>query len=428
MQRLILACLLLILVACSSTTIGTTPTATPAAEAGTRTLLMLWHAWPQPEARSLAGLVERFNRATPGVQVRLQSRPATTLRTDLATAVAEGGGPHMVILPNHLLGALADEGILLPLDDLLTTAELARLLPTALGAAQVASPTGMRLYGLPLSFDTLALYYNRANFTGAPPAHTEALLTTARGLTDATGDPPLWGLAYNLSLDRTIGYLYAFDGRIFDEEGQLVLGLDGHSGTEAWLTWLLSLREDPRLLASLDGVTVDNALRTRRAVMTIDWAHAAPAYAAIWPESIGVAPLPRLTSDGQAPRPYVQSDVLALNARLGQAEREAVLALARYLMSEPAQRELLRAGRQPVLLSLNLAEDDPVLSAAQREAAAVFRAQAEAGLPMPNSRLANEVVWGVLTDMHTSALRRLLTPAQAVEAADMTLRARLASP
>ena len=47
---------------------------------------------------------------------------------------------------------------------------------------------------------------------------------------------------------------------------------------------------------------------------------------------------------------------------------------------------------------------------------------------MPTSRAANEIAWGVLADMHGSALRRLLSPAQAVESADATLRARLEGP
>jgi hypothetical protein len=36
-----------------------------------------------------------------------------------------------------------------------------------------------------------------------------------------------------------------------------------------------------------------------------------------------------------------------------------------------------------------------------------------------------EVIWPLLTDMHSNSLRRLLTPAQAVEGADAALRARL---
>ncbi len=424
-RKVLGVCVALIMLAACGGAGAPSPTAAPAAEP-TRTVLLLWHAWPAPADRALSAIVERYNRATPGVQVLLQSRPVVSIHSDLVGAVADGGGPHMAILPSHSLGALVADGSILPVDGLLPEGDLARLIPAAVGAAQVRTTDAATLYGVPLTFDTLALYYNKANFTGDPPADTDELLRVARGITDASSDPPYWGLAYNLSLDRTLAYLYAFGGRIFDDTGEVVLGLDGRAGAEAWLAWLLELREDERILASLDGVAVDNALTTQQAMMTIDWAHALGTYSMIWQSNLGVAPLPRLAGADGAPRPYVQSDVLVLNARLGaSAEQAAAAAFARYLIGEAAQWELLRAGRQPVLLSLDLSADDVGLAPELRDAAIAFRAQAESGLPMPNAVESAEVVWPLLTDMHSNALRRLLTPAQAVENADATLRARL---
>ena len=417
---------ILTLTACIS---GGTPlpsVTTPTAVSSGRIVLLLWHAWPAPAARSLAASIERFNRTHPGIQIILQSHSAVNLRDDLITAVAEGSGPHMVLLPSHTLGSLVDAGALLPVDNLLASDDLKQLLPTALSANQVASVAGTQMYGVPISFDTLALYYNTANFTDFLPSDMEALLETARGLSNPTGDPPVWGLAYNLNLDRTIGYLYAFDGHIFDDQGQIALGLDGRAGTEAWLSWLADLRDDQRLLASLDGVRVDSVLATQQAIMTIDWAHALTTYHTIWPDSLGVAPLPRLAPGGRLPRPYLQSESLAFNARLADPnERAAAALVARYLIAESSQRDLLRAGLQPVLLSLDLDTPDPLLPDALRLAAIAFRAQGERAQPMPTSRTANDIVWGILVDMHAGAVRRLLSPAQAVESADAALRMRL---
>jgi ABC-type glycerol-3-phosphate transport system substrate-binding protein len=417
--------LLLVLAACSGGG-APTPTAAPAAPAASRTVLILWHAWPASEARTLAAIVERFNRATPNVQVVLQSRPGVSLRADLEAAVAEGGGPHIALIPGQSLGALVDAGSLLPIDGLLPAESFERLLPAAVGAAQVSTTNGIVRYGVPLSFDTMALFYNKAYFTGDPPANTDELLSVARGGSDTASDPPFWGLAYNLSLDRTIGYLYAFDGQIFDADGRLALGLDGRAGVEAWLGWLLELNEDPRILASLNGVRVDNAVMAQQAAMTIDWSHAVETYNALWPGNLGVAPLPLLADSSTRPQPLVQSDMLVLNARLGaQTEQPAAVAFARFFIEEAAQRELLRAGRQPVLLSLDLNEAIPAVPDELLAAARVFRAQGEAGLPMPNSRLSTEVIWPMLADMQGSALRRLQTPEQAVEATHNALRARI---
>lgn len=428
-QLLIIWLALLSLTACGGTSSAATPVSDAADTAGerARTVLVLWHAWPYPEDRALAALVERYNRSHPTVQIVLQAHSVAAIDSDLALGVAEGGGPHMAILKSHVIGGLAENGALLPLDSLLSPGDLSEIVPAALGSAQVDTASGPSLYGAPLTFDTLALYYNKANFAAAPPADTTALFAVAHGLTDTGSDPPTWGLALNLSLDRTIGYLYAFGGQIFDDQHNLVLGLDGRAGAEAWLAWLEDLHSDERILASTDGIAVDNALMTHEALMTFDWAHALGSYRDLWRENLGVAPLPRLSDGDRAPQPYVQSDALVLSARMGMPERQAAADFIRYMLGAEVQADLLRAGRQPTLRSLDLASIEGV-DESLREAAGVFRSQAEQSLPMPNSRAANDVVWGVLSEMHANVLRRLIDPAQAVSDADRSLRARLGLP
>ncbi len=421
---------ILSLIACNAPAapLSSSPPA-PTVVAGERakTVLILWHDWSYPKDRVLSALIERYNRSNSSTQIVLQAHPIASLTSDMALAVSEGGGPHMAILKSHTIGGLAEDGHLLPLDDLLDQADLRQLLPQALGSAQVASITASVLYGVPLTFDTLALYYNKANFASAPPTDTTTLLTVARGLTDTRSNPPTWGLALNLSFDRTIGYLYAFGGRVFDDQRTLVLGLDGRTGVEAWLNWLSSLHGDERILASTDGVAVDNALTTHQALMTFDWSHALTTYHGLWHENMGVALLPRLSDGNRAPQPYVQSDALVLNTRIGMAERQAAVNFIRYLISAEAQTDLLRVGCQPTLMSLDIGAAKDIDSQI-RAAALIFRTQAEQGQPMPNSRQANDIVWGVLSDMQANVLRRLLAPDQAITGADSTLRERLGLP
>jgi maltose-binding protein MalE len=326
-----------------------------------------------------------------------------------------------MILKNHTLGGLAQDGLLLPLDEQISPGERNRLLPTALDGAHVQTDGGSRsLYGLPLTFDTLVLYYNQANLT-VPPDNTATLLRTARGLTDATTQPPVWGLAYTLSLDKTIGYLYAFGGRIFDEEGNLVLGSSGRAGVEQWLEWLLELRQDQQILAVNDGIVVDSALKSQEALMTIDWTHALPEYQTLWGDQLGVATLPVLSGPNRAPQPYVQSEVISINARVGDTdEQQAALDFVRYLLTADAQTALLAAGKQPAVRDLNLRE-----AVFEWELARTMRAQARQGQAMPNSPLMNDIVLEELERMQLRVLRNLATPAEAVTAAEIALRQRL---
>jgi maltose-binding protein MalE len=385
-----------------------------------RTTLVFWHAWPSPEQHTLATLVDTYNQEHPETQVLLQAMPVASLTDELQAAALVGSGPHLVLLKNHTIGALAQDGLLLPLDsELVASEEREALLPTALAGAQAPDASGTtRLYGLPIVFDTLALYYHRGSLD-EPPITTDDLVNSAHALTDASQQPPVWGLAYTLSLDRTIGYLPAFGGRVFDAQGNVVLGSEGRAGTERWLQWLLELRQDDHLLATSDSIAVDSALKAQEALMTIDWAHALADYRALWGDDLGIAILPRPDDAESLPRPYVQSDVLSINARVLAHEQRAALDFARYLLSTESQQALLDAGKQPSLLALSIQGEIPEMRAAR-----VFREQAMQGQSMPNSPLVNGVVREELIRMQQVVLQGVATPADAVTATDTVLRER----
>lgn len=335
----------------------------------------------------------------------LQSVPLASFAAELRASVAAGSGPHLILIPNTWIGGLAEAGVLLPLDDLIPAQEIDALLPVTLASAQARDADGMlRLYGAPVRFDTLGLYYNAANLT-VPPADTATMLAVGRGLSDPEAQPPIWGLALNLSHDNMIGYLYAFDGRIFDDDGRVALGTTGRAGAEQWLSWLIELQNDARILArSESSILVDRELKDGRAIMTFDWAHQMSVYRGLWGERIGLAPLPRLSETGQAPRPYVRTDVLAINNLAGANERVAAARFIRFMIGDGAQTILLQNDMQPSSRRLALTGDSP-----QEIAARVFRIQAEQGLPMPNSS-ARAFVEQEIKRMQRQALLGLTTP------------------
>lgn len=382
--------------------------------------LLLWHGWSGSDRQALGRLVEQYNRQQNDGRIVLQSVPLASFAVELRASVAAGSGPHLILIPNTWIGGLAEAGVLLPLDDLMPAQDIDALLPVTLASAQARDVAGtVRLYGAPVRFDTLALYYNAANLT-EPPADTATMLAIGRGLSDPEAQPPIWGLALNLSHDNMIGYLYAFDGRIFDDDGRVALGTTGRAGAEQWLSWLIELQHDARILArSESSILVDRELKDGRAIMTFDWAHQMSIYRGLWDEQIGLAPLPRLSETGQAPRPYVRTDVLAINSLAGVNERVAAARFIRFMISEEAQTILLQSDMQPSSRRLALTGDSP-----QEIAARVFRIQAEQGLPMPNSS-ARAFVEQEIKRMQRQALLGLTTPADAVTEADRRLRERL---
>jgi ABC-type glycerol-3-phosphate transport system substrate-binding protein len=420
------ACLLLfITLAGCAVASAPTPSADPTAPIGGAVTLVLWHGWSGGARQSLSRLVERFNRQHPGGRVSLQSIPLATFDGDLRAALNYGGGPHVVLIPSTWVGSLAASGVLLPLDDL-TAAEQGALLPAALGAARAPGADGkQRLYGLPVSFDTLALFYNTANVL-TPPADTDALIRSAHGLSDPNA--PRWGLAINLSLENTIGYLYAAGGRVFGDDGTVVLAGAGRAGAEQWLAWLQRLQGDPQILARADtSIQLDRELKDGHVLMAFDWAHQIGLYRSLWGDKLGVAPLPRLSATGRVPQPYLKSDVLAINARASAAERDAALAFLRFMVAAEAQSELLGGGLQPARADLKL--DGAGVDPTSARAASAFRQQAAQSQPMPNAATGErETVRRELALMQRQVLRGEASPADAVTEADRRLREQLATP
>lgn len=417
-QRALTVCLLLLLlVACSAQPASQQPpSGTAVATSGEPVRLVLWHAWSPERQPVLSAIVSQYNRTHPTVRVIVQSVPRASFSQDLRTATLAGGGPHLLLLPSHTLGGLADQ--LLPLDDLISTDRFKTLLPVAVASGNVKTADGSHQYGIPIAFDTPVLYYNKANVLD-PPADTERLLSTARGLTDTSTQPPIWGLAYNLTLDTTIGYMYAFGGRVFDDAGNIVLGGEGRAGTERWLQWLLDLHQNDQVLAVADGIRVDGALKAQQALMTVNWANQYGAYQTLWGDKLGVAPLPVLSATGKAPTAYVQSDVLSVNGLVRSSEEQQAAAdFIGYLISSEAQQEILRAGLQPV-------NSDVKLDGAEYEPARAFRSQAEQSIPMPNSVSDTDIVWPALSQMLRAVVQRQLSPADAVTEAETRLRERL---
>lgn len=420
---LFIALWLLVLSACTGSMAPSTGVPTAAPVSSERATLLLWHGWSGRERQVLGRLVEQFNRSSTSGRVILQSVPLATLANDFRSAVASGSGPHFILMPNTWIGTLAESETLLPLDEAIPADDLAALLPAARTGATFTRTNGNpQLYGLPIRFDTLALFYNAGNLL-RPPATTDELLAAARGLSNVEVEPPTWGMAVNLSLDTTLGYLYAFGGRVFDDQGSLALGRGGRTGTEQWLAWVQVLHTDERLLAHPESsIAVDRAIQNNRAFMTIDWSYQIQVYRNLWGEQLGVAPLPRLSATGQLPQPYVRSDVLAVNARIGSIERDAAQEFLAFMISSAAQSQFVAYDLQPSRISLPLDGDSPQLVAAR-----AFRSQAERGLPMPNAPTRG-IVEQELKLMQRQVLNGLATPADAVAQADQRIRERLQLP
>ena len=334
-------------------------------------------------------------------------RPATSLVRDYSASVADGSAPQLVLVLSRYVGDLADRRFILPLDEQIVADDVADLLPAALDGARVAG----RLHGLPLSYESLVLFYDRRKLLQVP-ATIEELLEQSQPVS-TTAEPENRGLGYYLSAVSALPYLWAFDGGIFDASGKVVLDSERRAGTLRWLEWLQAMRADTRSFTIEDFGAVDAMIQSGQVAATIDWSHRIPAYEQIWGrEAVGLAPLPR--SDGQAPPPstLILSDVLCINTVTTAEQRAASADFLLYLTSAPAQELLATRGGQV-----------PTNTEARIEATLASIAVASTNSVAFPNRAADGRSWPFLEEMVRSVLTGGATPVEALEKAATALRA-----
>lgn len=153
-----------------------------------RTVIHYWEKWTGVEAQSVQRLVDEFNQ-TVGAEHNIWVDYNAVSNVDQRMLIATAGGdpPDVAGLFDYIVPQFADQGALLALDDLTREFDipLATFKPVWL---EIGRYNG-RLYALPSTPFTIALYYNRRLFREAgldpdrPPATTAELNDYAVRLT-----------------------------------------------------------------------------------------------------------------------------------------------------------------------------------------------------------------------------------------------------
>lgn len=379
----------------------------PRAPAADRVTVVLWHSYRAEEKKALEESAAEYNRTAAAIELRLVPVPFDALGDKITQAIPQGKGPDLFIYAHNRVGDWAEAKIVEPIDFWVDEALANRFLPATLRALVWKDS----LYGLPLAFKPLALFYN-TRLLAKPPATTEELIAAAKRATDAKAG------RYGLVYENTDFYYHApwFHG--FGATA-LLNGKPSLATAEAAASLAFARR-----LAADEGVVpkeVTNALLSTlfnegKAAMVITgpWFLAeirrALAYA--------VAPLPVVTATGQRAAPYVASEALMLSVR--SAHKKEAFEVMTSLTSDAAARRRLEVGRQPVANAAAYEDPkvkaDPVLSA--------FRAQLDDSVVTPSGPQMQQV-WGPANNALAKVIHQGADPAAALAEAQERVEAAL---
>ncbi|MCY3945886.1 MAG: extracellular solute-binding protein [Anaerolineaceae bacterium] len=141
-------------------------------------------------------LVDPFNEAHPGIT--LEILPQESLNETLRVAIQGGEAPDILQTPGaNFISEFVDAGLVMPLDE--AAAELGwedKLLGWAFGSGQL----GGQLYSIPLTYESLVLFYNKTLFDEqgwSPPTNIEefnalADAANALGIFPTAGGNATW--------------------------------------------------------------------------------------------------------------------------------------------------------------------------------------------------------------------------------------------
>ena len=202
-----------------------------------------WHMWTAEWERVVRWIVTEYNNSQDVYEVIPLSVPTTTAAGQGTTnasqkvllAIAGGSPPDCMAQWNPVLPAWAEQGLIMPLDEVATKAEIKNFHEGAFPIAIKVGEHRGRLYGVSIGLNDYAIYYNVAHLraAGLDPANLPdtipELLEWRRTLTrrDASGNLLRVGLA-PLDLSR----MWALFGKDLHDERRHEVNLESNAMRE----------------------------------------------------------------------------------------------------------------------------------------------------------------------------------------------------
>ncbi|MEB3222739.1 MAG: extracellular solute-binding protein [Candidatus Sericytochromatia bacterium] len=366
--------------------------------------LVLWHAWGGRELDTLKGLITRFEARYPGVEVLPLQVPYDKLRDKFIRSAAANGGPDVVIGDADWSARFAASDLATPVDELFTAAELQRFAPGTLDALRYDG----RLYALPESRETVALYYNK-DLVATPPGNVEDWFREA-SIVSANGK----GTGFVLKADFyfNMGYYFGAGGRLFGQDGRVDVA--SPAGRDL-LSLVSRFARSPGVIVSPEYAKPDAMFKARSAAMIVNGPWALVDYQAALGDALGVATLPRL-ADGRPAASWVGVKCLMFNRNSDPAHRKLAHDFGAFVTEPESQAQLAQqAGHIPAVTGYTAREGSPL---------ATFAAQADVGTPV-SIRPEVAAIWEPMDRAVRKVVQGEAEAPAALEEANVTIQARI---
>lgn len=159
----------------------------PAALAQDATTITIWGEWSGEGEAQIKAMVDAFNAARP--EIRIEYVVQEDMITKFLTGATSGMVPDVMIWDRWQTALYAPRGVLAPINDYMSRDSIVATDFYEEAIRELSA--GNQVYGLPLTVDARALFYNNAHLTEAgvvPPTTWDELAAAAVALTKRDGD------------------------------------------------------------------------------------------------------------------------------------------------------------------------------------------------------------------------------------------------
>lgn len=369
--------------------------------------LTVWHQWGGDQLAAIQSTFDEYTLRHP--EVRLDLIQQFDLANAFPAAVAAGEGPDIILAGNDQIGPLAQQGLIVPLDDFGVT--LDELKATYVSAAiQGVSWQGL-VWGLPATQEGIALVYNRAlvgpDYVPTDPLNFEDLLVKSKQFTGDTDLPLVCNPGFGVADAYHVAPIFFGFGvpAYVDEQGNAYLDTDQAYAAGQWLA---TYRE---YAARENGPDICQKAFTSGQVgmwWTGPWSIPAIEGSGL---TYGIAPMGR---------PFVGLQTLLLSrTSVERGHQDIAVDVMRYFTSAEVQTRLAVANR--TIPTAWAALEDPQVS--EISVVTGFAQALSLGVPMANTPYAT-AQWGPVGDAAAAIWNGNGSPAELLKAAqELLLRA-----
>ncbi len=358
--------------------------------------LALWHGWTGAEADTLNNtVIPAWKTANPNVEVEALAVPFDQLKNKFSTDTATGGGPDLLIGPADWVGELATGELIKALDDMATSDITDAFLPATIDQLKFDG----KLYGLPESFECVALYYN-TDLVKTAPKDTNEVYSVSAGMASGT-----YGLALLSNFYHPAGFLFGFGGQLFDDQKKCILN---SPETVNFLTWLGNFTTKPGLFQQNDDAAISSLFKSGKAGMVVNGPWALGDYTgALGADKVAVAPIPLISESNNGPaKPFLGLKQMMMNNNIEGDQATLAFEFMKFFTGPESAGPLAeKNGHLPANKSIDVSGN---------EIAQAFVKQAETATPTPTIPEMGQV-WDPAGAMITAVLAGDQTPEEAAK-------------